>query len=64
MLYTPTVKTSKARGLRSIPTSPMVALMEFFHAESTRDIYNYGKYINQFPLNMIKAIRMDPEENM
>ena len=26
-------------------------------AESTWDIYNYGKYINQFPPNMIKAIR-------
>ena len=26
-------------------------------AESTRDIYNYGQYINQFLLNTIKAIR-------
>ena len=26
-------------------------------AESTRDTYNYGQYINQFPLNTIKAIR-------
>ena len=26
-------------------------------AESTRDIYNYGKYINQFLPNTIKAIR-------
>ena len=26
-------------------------------AESTRDIYSYGKYINQFPPNTIKAIR-------
>ena len=26
-------------------------------AESTRDIYNYGQYINQFPPNTIKAIR-------
>ena len=26
-------------------------------AESTWDIYNYGKYINQFPPNTIKAIR-------
>ena len=26
-------------------------------AESTWDIYNYGQYIKQFPLNMIKAIR-------
>ena len=25
-------------------------------AESTRDIYNYGQYINQFPPNTIKAI--------
>ena len=36
-------------------------------AESTRDAYNYGQYINQFPPNTIKVIReirMDPEENM
>ena len=26
-------------------------------AESTRDTYNYGQYINQFPLNTIKEIR-------
>ena len=26
-------------------------------AESTRDTYNYGQYINQFPPNTIKAIR-------
>ena len=26
-------------------------------AESTRDTYNYGQYINQFPLNMIKVIQ-------
>ena len=26
-------------------------------AKSTWDIYNYGKYINQSPPNMIKAIR-------
>ena len=26
-------------------------------AESTKDIYNYGQYINQFPLNTIKAIQ-------
>ena len=26
-------------------------------AESTRDTYNYGQYINQFPLNTIKIIR-------
>ena len=26
-------------------------------AESTWDIYNYGKYINQFPPNTMKAIR-------
>ena len=25
--------------------------------ESTRDSYNYGQYINQFPPNTIKAIR-------
>ena len=32
-------------------------MMAQSRAESTRDIYNYGKYINQFPPNMIKAIR-------
>ena len=26
-------------------------------AESTRDTYNYGQYINQFPQNKIKVIR-------
>ena len=26
-------------------------------AESTRDTYNYGQYINQFPLDTIKAIQ-------
>ena len=26
-------------------------------AESSRDTYNYGQYINQFPPNTIKAIR-------
>ena len=25
-------------------------------AESTKDTYNYGQYINQFPLNTIKVI--------
>ena len=36
-------------------------------AESTRDTYNYGQYLNQFPPNTIKShtgIRTDPEENM
>ena len=36
-------------------------------AESTRDTYNYGQYINQFTPNTIKVIRefeTDPEENM
>ena len=26
-------------------------------AESTRDTYNYGQYLNQFPTNTIKVIR-------
>ena len=26
-------------------------------AESTRDTYNYGQYLNQFPSNTIKVIR-------
>ena len=36
-------------------------------AESTRDIYKYGQYINQFPPKYDKSntgIRTDPEENM
>ena len=32
-------------------------MMAQSRTESTRDIYNYGKYINQFPPNTIKAIR-------
>ena len=32
-------------------------MMAQSRAESTRDTYNYGQYINQFPPNMIKAIR-------
>ena len=32
-------------------------MMAQSQAESTRDTYNYGQYINQFPPNMIKVIR-------
>ena len=32
-------------------------MMAQSQAESTWDIHNYGKYINQFPPNTIKAIR-------
>ena len=32
-------------------------MMAQSRAESTRDTYNYGKYINQFPPNTIKVIR-------
>ena len=32
-------------------------MMAQSRAESTRDTYNYGQYINQFPLNTIKVIR-------
>ena len=32
-------------------------MMAQSRAESTWDIYNYGKYINRFPPNTIKAIR-------
>ena len=42
-------------------------MMAQSRAESTRDSYNYGQYINQFPPNSIKVIRefeTDPEENM
>ena len=37
-------------------------------AESTRDTYNYGQYLNQFPPTEYDksntGIRTDPEENM
>ena len=42
-------------------------MMAQSRAESTRDTYNYGQYINQFPPpNTISntGIRTDPEENM
>ena len=32
-------------------------MMAQSRAESSRDTYNYGQYINQSPLNMIKAIQ-------
>ena len=32
-------------------------MMAQSRAESTRDTYNYGKYLNQFPPNTIKVIR-------
>ena len=32
-------------------------MMAQSRAESSRDTYNYGQYINQFPPNTIKAIR-------
>ena len=32
-------------------------MMAQSRAESTRDTYNYGQYINQFPQNTIKVIR-------
>ena len=32
-------------------------MMAQSRAESTRDTYNYGQYINQFPPNTIKVIQ-------
>ena len=32
-------------------------MMTQSRAESTRDTYNYGQYLNQFPPNTIKVIR-------
>ena len=32
-------------------------MMAQSQAESTRDTYNYGQYLNQFPPNTIKVIR-------
>ena len=32
-------------------------MMAQSRAESTRDTYKYGKYLNQFPPNKIKVIR-------
>ena len=39
-------------------------MMAQSRAESTWDIYNYGKYINQFLPNTIKSIWTDQQENM
>ena len=42
-------------------------MMAQSRAESTRDTYNYGQYINQFPAEYDKSntgIKTDPEENM
>ena len=42
-------------------------MMAQSRAESTRDTYNYGQYINQFSPEYDKSntgIRTDPEENM
>ena len=45
-------------------------MMAQSRAESTKDIYNYGQYINQFPHPHPKydksntGILTDPEENM
>ena len=42
-------------------------MMAQSRAESTRDTYNYGQYLNQFPPEYDKSntrIRTDPEENM
>ena len=38
-----------------VTDSPL--MMAQSRAESTRDTYNYGQYLNQFPPNMIKVIR-------
>ena len=41
-------------------------MMAQSRAESTRDTYNYGQYINQFPPEYDKSntgIRTDPQEN-
>ena len=43
-------------------------MMAQSRAESTRDTYNYGQYLNQFPPpeydKSNTGIRTDPEENM
>ena len=41
-------------------------MMAQSRAESTRDTYNYGQYLNQFPPHpeYDTGIRTDPEENM
>ena len=44
-------------------------MMAQSRVESTRDTYNYGQYINQFPPpteydKSNTGIRTDPEENM
>ena len=37
-------------------------MMTQSRVESTKDTYNYGQYLNQFPPNT--GIRTNPEENM
>ena len=44
----------------SVRTSLLLEIMALAfksRAESTRDTYNYGQYLNQFPPNTIKVIR-------
>ena len=48
-----------------ITDSPL--MMAQSRAESTRNTYNYGQYLNQFPPEYDKSntgIRTDPKENM
>ena len=58
----PTVKTllhssnmQKQIYISFVKDPPLMMVQS--RAESTRDIYNYGKYINQFLPNAIKTIR-------
>ena len=54
--YTYIVVVCKNKSYISFVIDPPL-MMAQSRAETTRDSYNYGQYINQFPPNTIKAIR-------
>ena len=53
-LYTVVICKNKSY-ITFVTGSPL--MMAQSRAESTRDTYNYGQYLNQFPPNTIKVIR-------
>ena len=46
-----------AFAFKWVSVNSVIMTMAQSRTESTRDTYNYGQYINQFPPNTIKAIR-------
>ena len=53
--FCPTLGHHQGTYITFVIDSPL--MMAQSRAESTRDTYNYGQYINQFPPNTIKVIR-------